>query len=457
MADATQEENTVLNKRVLASRSTDVEQCPSSELNPNQFDVQINDCGVVIVGSNNVVNVETSSGKQHQYGCEDEERNCGIKGAAENLQKKQYNRQGRKRQRCNPNYTTSSSGEDRREATLNERSLEIDGKTFQQALQTVHCCVNALRPLLLNGRWAEFERLAEEILLKDDAVSRPTREIIVVLEKSLAFCFRGNELEQAEDMMNNAVKNIEQTSGPVRFLLEVLSKCYLAPVYRMRKMFGKAEKCLEVGRKIASGFPTCLPRMLLLYELGSFKMEIASMFLGSRTEYSGATEGKKLLENCIVMRSRLAECEEICMYCHQVAISKIALMYLNCERSVSRNKDIVSQKNIKEGEKLLEALETEFDSSKESQLAKIQRLIVKVDLFYCRKKYNDAEKIAQETLELIESLGFKMEVTRLQARLTDIRRKITECSKNGTFRESVRIIASCSSTDNSAYSSEHAD
>ena len=442
MANSTQE-NLVFNKRVLAIRSTDVAQFSSSDpVSPNQFVVQIlNNWGVVTVGCNNVVNVDNSSGKQ----------------PAKNPLKKRCNRKGRKRQRWNRNNATSSSDEGRRETTLKELSFQIDSKTFQQALETFRCCANALRPLLLNGRWAEFERLAEEVLLKDDAVS-PTCEIIVYLEKSVAFGFRTNELEQSEGMMNNAVKKIEQTSGSVRLLLEVLSKCYLASVYRRRKMFGKAERCLEDGWNIASRFPPCFPLACLLCELGTYKVSLvaSSCLRRLNAKCSTADEGRKLLENCIELFSCLAECEEIYMYCQQVAISKIALMYLNCETSLSRNKDI-SKKNILEGEELLKILETEFDSSKESHLAKIQRLIVKVDLLYRREKYHDAEKIAQETLELIETLGFKIEVTRLQERLTDIRRKITECSKNETFRESVRIIASCSSTDNSAYSSEHAD
>ena len=139
-----------------------------------------------------------------------------------------------------------------------------------------------------------------------------------------------NDLERAEDMMNNAVKKIEKTSGSVRLLLEVFSKSYLATVYKRRKMFGKAEMCLEVARKIASGFPPCCPVMLLLYELGSFKMDIASMFPGSRTEYYGATEGKKLLDSCIKMCVQ-SDGESFSTYYEQCAVVKIALMNLNCE------------------------------------------------------------------------------------------------------------------------------
>ena len=378
---------------------------------------------------------------------------CCIEAATKNVQKIGRSRKRRKSQRCNPNYTTSCSGDDWSHAvTLNELSFEIDSSSFQQAVQTLHCCVNALHPLLMNGRWAEFERLAEELLLKDDVVN-PTREIIVVLEKDLAFALRMNDLERTEDMMNNTVKKIEQTSGSVRLLLEVFSKCYLASLYRRRKMFGKAEMCLEVARKIASGFPPCLPVMLLLYELGSFKMEIASMFPGSRTEYSGATEGKKLLDSCVKMCVQL-DGESFSMYYEHHGVTKIALMNLNCETSVSRNKDIKRQK-ILETEKRLDSLESEVYRSKESQLSKIYRLLAKMDLFYRRNKYHDAKEIAQETLELVETLGFKIEVTRLQARLTDIRRKIRESSGNEAFRDRPKIIGSCSSTNNSSNSSEH--
>ena len=379
---------------------------------------------------------------------------CCIEAAAGDVQKLRRKRKPRQSQGCNQNYTTSSSGDDwRQAATLNELSFENDSYSFQQALQTLHFCVNALRPLLMNGRWAEFERLAKDLLLKDDAVT-PTREIIVDLEKCLAFGYRMNDLERTEDMIKNAVKKIEQTSGPVRLLLEVFSKCYLASLYRRRKMFGKAEICLEVGTKIASGFPPCVPVMILLYELGSYKTEIASMFPGSRTEYSGATEGKKLLDSCIKMCVQL-DAESLPTYNYEhYGVIKIALMNLNCETSLSRDKGIRRQ-NILETTKRLDSLESEVYRSKESQLSMIHRLTVKMDLFYRREKYHAAEEIAQETLELTKTLGFKTEVVRLQERLTDIRRKIRETSDNETFRDRPKIIGSCSSTNNSSYSSEH--
>ena len=497
-------------------------QCPSSEPS-NQFVVYFNNCAVVIVDDNNVINVDSSAlsnntelqrkslsdlwservtkgdakidgldfteqnmakisqksrrvprcpvemlvqeekstaistispvvkCKQHNCGCVDEERKCGIEAAAENLRKKRCNRKRRKRQGCNPNHTSSSSGEDRREATLNELSFENDSSTFYQVLQTLHFCVNALRPLLLNCRWAEFERVAAELLLfKDDAVT-PTREIIVDLEESVVFVLRMNDLDQSEDMMNNAVKKIEQTSGSVRLLLEVFSKSYLASLYRRGKMFGKAQMCLENARKIASGFPPCLPVMLLLYEIGSFKMEIASMFPGLKTEYSGATEGKKLLDSCIKMCVHL-DGKSFSKFYEQLAVVKIARMNLNCETSVSRNKDIIRQ-NIVEAEERLGTLETEFCSNKEIEVLKIQRLIAKMDLCYRLEEYYDAEEIAQEVLEMSEKFGVKLELTRVQQRLIDIRRKITESLSNETFRDIPKIIDSCSSTNNSPNSS----
>ena len=507
MANLTQE-NTVLNKRVLASTSTDVAQCPSSKpFNP--IFVHINNCGVVMVGDNNEINVDSSAlsnntelqrkslsdlwservskgdekiggfdftkrnmakisqksrgvprctvellvqeeksaaistfspvvkRKQHHCACVDEERKRG-------------NRKRRKRQGRNSNYTTSSSGEDRRDtATLNELSFENDSSSFQQALQTFHCCFKVLHPLLMKGSWTEFERLAEELLLKDDVVYNPAREIIIVLEKSLAFAL-WDELERAQDMMNNIVQKIEQTSGFIRLLLEVLSKCYLASVYRKRKLFGEAERCLEKGKRISSGFRPCFPVACLLYHLGSCKIEIASMFVGSRTEYSGAAEGKKLLDSCIGLSFPFDS--EMCRYIQHLAVSKIAGMNLNCETSVFRKKDIKRQ-NIKEAEKWLGTLENEFYSRKEVELSKIHRLIAEMDLCYRLEEYHDAEEIAKETLELIETSGFKLQVTRVQERLSDIRRKITEASSNETFyRENPKIIDSCSS---SLYSSEH--
>ena len=178
------------------------------------------------------------------------------------------------------------------------------------------------------------------------------------------------------------------------------------------------------------------------------------MFPGSRTEYSGATEGKKLLDSCIKMCVQL-DAESLPTYNYEhYGVIKIALMNLNCETSLSRDKGIRRQ-NILETTKRLDSLESEVYRSKESQLSMIHRLTVKMDLFYRREKYHAAEEIAQETLELTKTLGFKTEVVRLQERLTDIRRKIRETSDNETFRDRPKIIGSCSSTNNSSYSSEH--
>ena len=498
MANSTQE-NIVLNKRVLASRSTDVAQCPSSE--PcNQLVVDIKNCAVVVVGDNNVINVDSSAlsnntklqrkslsdlwservyiskGDAKIRGLDQKSRRvprCGVEmlvteekssaistfspvvkgkhhgGCVDEERRKCGNQKRRKTQGRNPKYTTSSSDEDRRDTTtLNELSFENDTSSFQQALQTFHCCFKVLHPLLMNGKWAEFERLAEELLLKDDVVYNPAREIIIVLEKSLAFAL-WDELERAEDMMNKVVKKIEQTSGLIRLLLEVLSKCYFASVYRKRKLFGEAERCLEKGWRIAAGFRPCFPVVCLLYHLGSCKIEIASMFVGSRTEYSGAAEGKKLLGSCV--RLSIPFDGDMCRYIQHLAVSKIAGMNLNCETSVFRKKDI-KRKNIKEAKKWLETLESEFYSRKEVELSKIHRLISEMDLCYRLEEYHDAEEIAQQTLELIETSGFKLQVTRVQERLTDIRRKIRESSSNETFRENPKIIDSCSS---SLYSSEH--
>ena len=356
---------------------------------------------------------------------------------------------GEKKQRSNSRCSTPSSGDDDlRDPTLNELALENDSSGFERALQIYHCCITPLHPLRDNGLWTEFDRVAQELL--DAAADNVTHRVVIFLEKSVALMLK-KELEAAEGVIDDVVKEIQQTSGSVRLLLEVLSNCYLALLYRRRKMLGKTKEYLEIARKIASGFPPCLAVVILLYEEGSYKRDIASIF----RKDPFIAEANELMERCVDLCCRLDR-EEVYVRKQHFAVSKMALMNLHCETSVSRSKSI-NPKNIVEAGKRLETLHTEYYVTKEVQGSKIQRLIANVDLSYRLEKYLEAETIAQEALEMAKALEFNLDVVPLEDRLTDIRRKITESSSSEPFREIPRIIdsSSGSSKNNSPYTSEY--
>lgn len=411
-------------------------------------------CGSVYLESiSKFFAVRKSGHKPHYRRYVREKRKCLPGAATENPRNKQSNRKRIKRQRCNSGHSTSSSGDDWRDATLNERSLENDSSSFQRALEIYHSCITSLHPLLYNGRWAEFENRAQELLhLKTDG--DVAREIIILLEKSVVLSLK-RDLQQSEDTIYRAVKKIKQSSGSVRLLLEVLSNCYLAMLYRRRKLLGKTEKCLKTARRIASGFPPCLPVVFLLYEEGSLYKETASFLLGPRPKDPAAVEAKKLFQSCINLCLYLDR-NQIYVRKQHLAVSKLASINFHCETSLSRSNS-VSQKMVEEGRKSLETLQTEHYSSKETRGTKIQRLIAKVDLFYRLAKFRESQTVAQEALEMAETLEYNLDVMRLQGRLADIRRRIAESASAEAFRAIPAVIDSCSgsSKNNTPYSSEY--
>lgn len=368
------------------------------------------------------------------------------------VRKKKNDSKRMKRQKRNSRQSSPSSDDDIRDSTLKELAFDSDGSSLQQGLQTFHSCSKLLHPLRDNGRWADFDRVAQELL--DKAAGDLTCRIIICLEKSVALSYQ-KEIERSEDMVNNAVREIAKTSGSDRRLLEVLSNCYLAGLHRRKKKIGTTQHYLEIAGKFASGFPCCLPVAILLYEKGSFKRDFAAQLLGSKKEPS-ATEAKRLMQSCVDLCNRLDH-EQVYVGKEHFAVSKLAIINLHCETSASRN-ETIDQSSIEEAGKYLDTLQADSYSNTELQGAKIQRLKAKVDFYYRIDRFREAETYAQEALEMAERLGFNLEKTPLNERLTDISRKIMETSSSETFRESPEIIdsssGSLSSRNNSPNSSE---
>ena len=334
-------------------------------------------------------------------------------------------------------------------------SLDSNSTSFQQGLQSFHRLCAYLHPSRDNGRWSEFDVRAQQLL--DQAGISLTDQIIIDLEKSVALCYQ-KKLDESEDLINDAEKRFPQTSGSIRRLLEMLSNCYRAGLYRRRKRFGqKRQQWLHAAETLAYGFPPCLPVGILLYEEGTCKRDVASILTGPSKD-AAIGEAKELMQRCIDLCCHLDHQEHIYVRKQHVAVSKMAIMNLHCETSVSRSRQIGSS-NVVEAGRLLDTLQSDYYRQTEVQGSKIQRLIANVDLFYRTEKFSEAEKVAQEALEIAKKLEFNLDVMPLEDRLTDIRRKITESSSSETYREIPRIIDSCSgsSRNNTPYSSEFED
>lgn len=388
---------------------------------------------------------------EHSFGCGRGKRK-GCHGG-------ESRRKGRKRfknQQPDSRLSTPSSDVD---LGLSPASIELpldsNSASFQQGLHSFHRLCTYLHPPRDNGRWSEFDVRAQQLL--DQAGISLTDQIIIDLEKSVALCYQ-KKLDESEDLINDAEKRFPQTSGSIRRLLEMLSNCYRAGLYRRRKRFGqKRQQWLHAAETLAYGFPPCLPVGILLYEEGTCKRDVASILTGpSKDAVIG--EAKELMQRCIDLCCRLDHQEDVYVRKQHVAVSKMAIMNLHCETSVSRSRKIGSS-NVVEAGKLLDTLQSDYYRQTEVQGSKIQRLIANVDLFYRIEKFSEAEKVAQEALEIAKRLEFNLDVMPLEERLTDIRRNITESSSSETYREIPRIIDSCSgsSLNNTPYSSEFED
>ena len=423
-----------------------------------------NNSGTVVLGNNNIVNVCTSPpsavsrlGRERDaqfsnarttendattdirprsYDCVPFYRDCKraerrkedslVCEVSEFVRQKKRDRMRMKRQKRNSRSSTSNSDDETPGSALNaELALESgNNSSFEQGLRSFHFYSKRLHPLRDNGRWADFDRVAQELL--NQTGGDLTCQILICLEKGVSLSYE-KKLEEAEEMLNDEVCNIAQTGGSIRLLLEVLSNCYLAQLYRRRKMLGKTDECLNNAKKISSGFPPCLAVAILLYEDCSYKRDFAAMLHGSGKELAIA-KAKKDMQCCVDLCCRLDR-EEVYVRKQHFAVSKIASMDLQCETSASRKENINSG-NIEEAGKRLQTLRNDDIYCKnEAQGARIQRLKAEGDLYFRIDKFSKAEKIAKKALAIAERLGFNLEIKPLEDRLNDIRQKMTESSE----------------------------
>ena len=361
-----------------------------------------------------------------------------------------------KRGKRDSSFSTSSSDEELSNvSTFKELTPESESDVnLEKGLRLFNYCSKRLHPLRDDGRWTDFDCVAQKLL--DLAGGNLTCQIIISLEKSLPLSYQ-NRLEESENMLNEAVEKIAQIRGSVRPLLEMLSKCYLAAIYRRRKILGKTVKYLNEAKKISFRFPSGLPIAILLYEEGSYKRDSAALSSGAQKK-NAIREAKDLLQSCADLCCRL-DGQDLYARKQHFALSKIAIMNLQCETRGTR-KEKIQTTNYEEALQSLETLRSDCYCKKEAKTARIQRLKAEVDMYYRIEKLTKAERKALKALELVDSLEFYLERKPLQERLQDIRRTMAESSKPSSrkkYRESHRTAESSSdslsSRTNRPYSS----
>ena len=362
-------------------------------------------------------------------------------------QKKKDRNRTKRYKRNSRSFTPSSDDETLNSALNAELTLESgNNSSFEQVMHSFHFYSKRLHPLRDNGCWAEFDLVAQELL--NQTGGELTCQILICLEKAVSLSYQ-RKLEESEEMLNDEVSKIAQTDGRVRLLLEVLLNCYLAQLYRRRKLLGKTHECLEKAKKNSSGFPPCLAVAIFFYEEGSYKRDFAAMLHGPKKEREIA-EAKKDMQCCVELCCGLDR-EKVYVGKQHFADSKLVNINLQCETSASRKENINSG-NIKEAEKRLRTLRRNDYCKNEAQGAKIQRLKAEVDFNYRIHEFLKAEKIAKEALEIVQRLGFNLEKKPFEDRLKDIRRKMTESPESscyGIYRETPRATDSSSGSPSS--------
>lgn len=374
--------------------------------------------------------------------------------ASDFLTRKKNDRKRAKRGKRDSRFSTSSSDEESSNvSTFNELTPESESDVnLKQGLRLFNYYSKRLHPLRDNGQWTDFDCVAQKLL--DQAGGNLTCQIIISLEKSLPLSYQ-NRLEESENLLNEAVEKIAQTRGSVRPLLEMVSKCYLAAIYRRRKMLGKTVECLHEAKKISSRFPPCLAIAILLYEEGSYKRDFAAMLSGVQKK-NAIGEAKEFMQSCADLCCGL-DGEDVYARKQHFAVSKIAIMSLQCETSGSR-KEKIPTTNVKQALQSMQTLRSDCYCKKEVKTAKIQRLKVEVDMYYRIENFPEAEKRALEALELVDTLECYLERKPFQDRLEDIRRTMTASSKSSSsekYRETPKPAGSSSDSPSSRNDSPH--
>ena len=341
----------------------------------------------------------------------------------------------------------SSSSSSRSNVFVGEMKLlacQSDSSNLEQALDLFHNCITHLHPLRDDGQWDHFELAAQGLLERN--ADNLACQTIIYLEKSLALSLQG-KLTESENLINDSMKNIPQMSGSIRRLLDVLMDCYMSQVSRRKKFLDQANMYVRKAKEKSRGFPSCLAIAIVLYEEGGYKRDFAATVKGWKKEQAIA-EAKEVMERCVELCCRLDR-QEVYVRKQHIAISRMAIMGLQCETKVSRSESI-STKNIKEAKTLLETLESDYYCQTEMQGGRIQRLIANVDLCYRLGHLAKAEQIGRKALEIAKRLHFNLDVNPLEERLAEIHQK-------RSIREIPGIIDSFSdsSQNSSPYSSEY--
>ncbi|KAK3706881.1 hypothetical protein QZH41_009780, partial [Actinostola sp. cb2023] len=277
-----------------------------------------------------------------------------------------------------------------------------------------------------NGRWEMF----------DDIVQRLSREytsleaqIVILLEKSMAACYRNN-LEESMEMILKAIDDAKDSENSSTLIAR--AHYYRSGVFRrMRNQTGKADECIHIAEQYLDNTALTLDTTFAAYERGSVLMDFLAKFPNPKSKLklkNVKEEAKANLKKCIDGSVILEQDTNTQRYIkkHHFAFIKIAMLVLDC-RTVTGRKQEVSVSEIKEARDCLDTLRNRYWDGI-AQGERIQYYLAMADLNWRQNDMTKAEEFASEAYNMAAEFGFKTEIKPAKERLDEIRVKIQEMS-----------------------------
>lgn len=264
---------------------------------------------------------------------------------------------------------------------------------FEQSLQIMEI----LRDLRDDGKWDEFNRMAEQLLKK--YATNIDLQIAIILEQGMAACYQ-NELKSAEEFIKKAISKVSHASTNLVSLCKGRGSYSLAGIHRRDKMaLGKARTCIDLAKKHLNSRASILDRVYLAYEEGCLLLEQAhKSFM--------AKESKRCFDRCIEISSLgLKEsANNLLSRMHDMALMKKTMLLLDSFTKSGRESRSVKEEALLEAKHCLDSLKSNF--AEMPKIAQVQYHLVRSDQYFREQRLVDASKHAQIAFDLSHQYHF---------------------------------------------------
>ena len=273
---------------------------------------------------------------------------------------------------------------------------EVDGLVYEQSLRIME----VLGDLRDNGKWEEFDCLADQLLRKFSDCNDLL--ITVILEQGKAACLRKDQTS-AEDFIRKASLKIPKASSTLVSLLTGRANTYLAEIYGRDKLaLGKAQRRIESAKKYLKNTSYLLDRACLACEEGSL------LFQQSYFRSSMAEESRRCFDSCIELCNLGLEespNNRLLLRTHDLAVTKKAMLLLDFSKDYEAVGSLVNERTLLEARQCLDSLK--LASVKEmTKTAQVQYHLVRSDQYFREQRTVDAISHAQTAFDLSRQFGF---------------------------------------------------